>query len=462
MELVRFRAMKPFEDFVSRERTRLLSDLQEWLRIPSVSTLPEHAGDCRRAADWIADRVKRMGFTVEMIETDHHPILWAVGPEVKGAPTILCYGHYDVQPPDPLNEWETPPFEPTVRGGNIYARGTADDKGQVFCVVSAIEALIEVTGTLPLNVRLLIEGEEEVGSRGLTKFLNAEPDRTKADAVLVTDVHMVAPGYPSVDTALRGIVHAEIHVRTLKKDLHSGLYGGAAPNAIETLWHLLEQLKGPNGVIRIPGIYDRVKKPTARELKAWKSLPIKEKGFMKEAGAKGLNGEQKYSFLERTWSRPTFEVHGIVGGFIGAGAKTVIPAEATAKTTLRLVPAMRGEEVAKLLKKAVKKAAPKWADVTVKIHSASDPFETPMDAWPFAALDKAYREVWKRGLAPIRSGGSIPIVPLLQKRNAPILLTGIGLPDDGLHSPNEKLTLDQLWKGIPLFARFFQILAEGR
>ncbi len=454
--------MTPFEDFVSREKPRLLSDLKEWLRIPSVSTLPEHAPDCRRAAEWLAARVKRLGFTVDVIETERHPIIWAVGPAVPGAPTILCYGHYDVQPPDPLGEWETPPFEPTVRGGNIYARGTADDKGQVFCVVSAIEALAEVSGSLPLNIRLLIEGEEEVGSKGLTKFLTKEPDRTRADAVLVTDVHMVAPGYPSVDTALRGIVHAEIHVRTLKKDLHSGLYGGAAPNAIETIWHLLEQLKGPNGVIRIPGIYDRVKKPTARELKAWKSLPIKEAGFRKEAGAKGLNGEARFSFLERTWSRPTLEVHGIVGGFTGAGAKTVIPAEATAKCSLRLVPAQRAEEVVKLLKKAVKKAAPPYADVTVDILSASDPFETPMDAWPFQALDRAYREVWKRGIAPIRSGGSIPIVPLLQQRKAPILLTGIGLPDDGLHAPNEKLTLDQLWKGIPLFARFFQILAERR
>jgi acetylornithine deacetylase/succinyl-diaminopimelate desuccinylase-like protein len=454
--------MSTLDQFVSREKSRLLSDLQTWLRIPSVSTLPEHAADCRKAAAWLAARLTALGFTVDTIETDKHPILWAVGPAVPGAPTILCYGHYDVQPPDPLGEWVTPPFEPTVRDGNLYARGTADDKGQVFCVMSALEALKAKTGALPLNVRLLIEGEEEVGSKGLTKFLTSEPDRTRADAVLVTDVHMVAPGYPSVDTALRGIVHAEIRVRTLKKDLHSGLYGGAAPNAIETLWHLLEQLKGPNGTIRVPGIYDRVSKPSAKELKAWRSLPIKEKGFVKEAGAKALNGETRYSFLERIWARPTLEVHGIVGGFTGAGAKTVIPAEARAKCSLRLVPAQRATEVASLLKKAVKKAAPKYAEVTVEILSASDPFQTPMDAWPFQALDRAYREVWKRGIAPIRSGGSIPIVPLLQQRKAPILLTGIGLPDDGLHAPNEKLTLDQLWKGIVLFGRFFEIMAEKR
>ncbi len=452
--------MNQLTAYVERERSRLLNDLKTWLRIPSVSTLPEHAGDCRKAAEWLAGRVRTLGFRVDTIETAGHPILWAEGPRVEGAPLVLCYGHYDVQPPDPLGEWLSGPFDPTERDGNLYARGTADDKGQVFCVVSALEALMATTGSLPVNVRLLIEGEEEVGSKGLTKFLTAEPDRTKADAVLVTDVHMVAPGYPSVDTALRGIVHAEIKVRTLKKDLHSGLYGGAAPNAIETLWHLLEQLKGPDGKLRIPGIYDRVSRPTAKELKAWRALPIREKGFREEAGAKALNGELRYSFLERIWARPTLEVHGIVGGFVGAGAKTVIPAEATAKCSLRLVPDQRASDVAARLVKAVKKLAPRYADVSVAILSASDPVQTPLDAWPFEVLDKAYREVWRRGVAPIRSGGSIPIVPLLQQREAPVLLTGIGLPDDGLHAPNEKLTLEQLWKGIVLFGRFFEMMAE--
>jgi acetylornithine deacetylase/succinyl-diaminopimelate desuccinylase-like protein len=452
--------MTTLHQWVATERSRLLGDLKDWLRIPSISTLPEHAGDCRRAAEWLAARLTRLGFRVDTIETEKHPILWAEGPAVPGAPTILCYGHYDVQPPDPLNEWVTGPFEPTERDGKLFARGTADDKGQVFCVVSALEALTATTGTLPLNVRLLIEGEEEVGSKGLTAFLTKEPQRTAADAVLVTDVHMVAPGYPSVDAALRGIVHAEIHVRTLQKDLHSGLYGGAAPNAIETLWHLLEGLKGPDGKIRIPGLYDRVKKPTAKELKAWKALPIKEKGFRAEAGAKALNGEARFTFLERIWARPTLEVHGIIGGFTGAGAKTVIPAEATAKCSLRLVPDQRAAEVAVLVRKAVKKLAPKYADVTVEILSASDPVQTPLDAWPFEVLDRAYREVWKRGISPIRSGGSIPIVPLLQQMKAPVLLTGIGLPDDGLHAPNEKLNLEQLWKGIELFGRYFQMLGE--
>jgi acetylornithine deacetylase/succinyl-diaminopimelate desuccinylase-like protein len=447
--------------YVERERQRLLDDLCAWLRIPSVSTLPEHAGDCRRAAEWLRERLDRLGFATELIATERHPILWAVGPEVPGAPTLLIYGHYDVQPPDPLEEWVSPPFEPAVRDGNLYARGAADDKGQVFTVVSALEAVHRLDGRLPLNVRLLIEGEEEVGSRSLTSFLLAEPDRTAADAVLVPDVHMVARGHPSVNTALRGIVHAEIHVRTLEKDLHSGLYGGAAPNAIETLGHLLEALKGPDGRIRVPGLYDRVARPTKQELAAWRRLPIKEAAFRKEAGAKGLTGERRYTFLERIWARPTFEIHGIVGGFTGAGAKTVIPAEATAKCSLRLVPDQRAKEVAKLFERAVKRAAPKYAEVSVRILSTADPFLTPLEAWPFGVLDTAFREVFRRAVAPIRSGGSIPIVPLLQQRRAPVLLTGIGLPDDGLHAPNEKLTLEQLWKGIALFGRFVELMAQG-
>jgi acetylornithine deacetylase/succinyl-diaminopimelate desuccinylase-like protein len=448
--------------WVEREKPRLLADLNIWLRIPSISTLPEHQADCRRAHQWLNDRLVKFGFRTETIETEGHPMLWAVGPEVPGAPTVLCYGHYDVQPPDPLDAWVTPPFEPTVRDGKLYARGTADDKGQVFAIVAAVEALLKTRGRLPVNVRFLIEGEEEVGSKGLTTFLTAQPDRTKADAVLVPDVNMVAPGWPSVDVGLRGMVAAEITVRTLKKDLHSGLYGGAAPNAVETLWHLLEQLKGPDGKIRIPGLYTRVKKPSPKELKAWKALPIKEEAFRKEAGAKALTGEKAFTFLERVWSRPTFEVHGIVGGYQGAGYKTVLPAEATAKVTLRLVPDQRGKEIAALLQKAVKKLAPKYADVTVKVHAYSNPVLAPLDSRPFALLDQAAREIWRRGISPIRSGGSIPIVPLLQQRKAPVLLAGIGLPDDGLHGPNEKLNLDQLWNGIRLFGRWMDLMGGAK
>jgi acetylornithine deacetylase/succinyl-diaminopimelate desuccinylase-like protein len=446
--------------YAERERLRLLADLSEWLKIPSISGQPEHAADCRKAAAWIAARLQRLGLRVETIETGGHPILWGVGPEVPGAPTVLCYGHYDVQPPDPLGEWISPPFEPTVRDGHLYGRGTADDKGQVFTAVAALEALKATRGSLPVNIRYLIEGEEETGSKGLTELLTREPERTRAEAVLVTDTNIVAPGRPSVDAALRGIIHAEIHVRTLKADLHSGIYGGAAPNAIETLWHLLEKLKGDDGRIKIAGLYDRVKRPTAAELKAWRSLPIKEKGFKEEAGATGLVGEKKFSFLERVWSRPTLEVHGIVGGYTGPGAKTVIPAEATAKVSLRLVPDQRAKEIAALFVKAVQRAAPKYADVKVTVFATVDPAQTKLDSRAYRVLDRAFREVWGRGIAPIRSGGSIPIVPLLQQRSEAVLLCGVGLPDDRLHAPNEKITLEQIWKGIVLFGRFFEIMAE--
>jgi len=451
----------PLAAFADRERPKLLAALSEWLRIESISAQPSHAADCRQAAAWLGARLQRLGFRVETIETADHPILSATGPAVPGAPTLLCYGHYDVQPPDPLSEWISPPFEPTVRDGNLYARGTADDKGQVFTVVAALEALKATRGSLPLNVRFLVEGEEETGSRGLTDLLTREPERTRADAILVPDVNFVAPGRPSVDAALRGMIHAEIRVRTLRADLHSGIYGGAAPNAIETLWHLLERLKGEDGRIRIPGFYDRVRRPSAAELRAWRSLPVKEKGFRVEAGATALVGEKRFSFLERVWSRPTFEVHGIVGGYTGAGSKTVIPAEATAKVSLRLVPDQRGKEAASQFVRAVKRAAPKFADVTVKVAATVDPAQTPLDSRAYRVLDRAFREVWGLGITPVRSGGSIPIVPLLQQRCDAVLLCGVGLPDDGLHAPNEKLTLEQIWKGIELFGRFFELLADA-
>ena len=452
--------ISPLTAFVERERPRLLADLSEWLRIPSISAQPEHAADCGKAAAWISTRLQRLGFSVETLRTGGHPILWAVGPQVPGAPTVLCYGHYDVQPPDPIDEWVSPPFQPTVRDGNLYARGAADDKGQVFTVVAALEGLKATQGSFPVNLRFLIEGEEETGSKGLTDLLTREPERTRADAVLVTDVSFVAPGRPSVDAALRGMIHAEIHVRTLKADLHSGTYGGAAPNAIETLWHLLEKLKGEDGRIRIPGFYDRVRRPTAAELKAWRSLPVTEKGFREEAGARALNGEKKFGFLERIWARPTLEVHGIVGGYTGAGSKTVIPAEATAKISLRLVPDQRAKDIAARLVRAVKRVAPKYAEVKTTVFAAVDPAQTRLDSRAYRVLDRAFREVWDRGSAPIRDGASIPIVPLLQQRSDAVLVCGVGLPDDRLHAPNEKLTLEQIWKGVVLFGRFFEMMGE--
>lgn len=440
------------------DNERLLTDLSEFLRIPSISTLPAHDRDCRRAAEWVAGELQRLGCTdVQLLASETHPVVWGVGPEVPGAPTLVLYGHYDVQPPDPLGEWATPPFEPTVRDGKLYARGSADDKGQVFCLLRAIEA----AGSPRVNFRFLIEGEEEHGSRVLFDLLAREPHRVDADAVLVADMAYAAPGWPAVYTALRGLCYAEITVRTSKTDLHSGEYGGAAPNAHEELARLLGRLKGPDGKINIPGLYQAVKPPTRQELAAWRRLPFKEKAFLAtQVQAKALTGIKKYSVLERLWALPTFEIHGILGGFTGEGAKTVIPAQATAKVSLRLVPNQKMKTVEKQLRAAVKKLAPKYVDASVTFLHGADPAQMKVSHPVFRKLDQAFREVVGRGTVAVRAGGSIPIVPALASGGAPVVMTGIGLPDDRLHAPNEKLDLKQLYDGIRVFSRFYQLLGR--
>src|SRR5712692_7965228 len=437
---------------------RLLQQLTDFLRIPSISTLPAHSADCRAAAEWVAAELRRLGCReVQFLASGTHPVVWGVGPEVPGAPTLLLYGHYDVQPPDPLDEWTTPPFEPTVRDGRLFARGAADDKGQVFCLLKAIEA----GGRPPINFHFLIEGEEEYGSRVLFELLRREPERTRADVVLIADMAYVAPAWPAVYTTLRGLCYAEITVRTAKSDLHSGEFGGAAPNAHEELLRLLGKLKTPDGTIRVPGLYSAVKRLSKTELATWKRLPFRESDFLRHrVQAKALVGLKHYSVLERLWALPTFEIHGIVGGFTGDGAKTVIPAEATAKVSLRLVPDQKLRTVERQLALAVKRLAPKYVQVGVKFLHGADPATVKVTHPAFQLLDQAFSEVVGRGTVPARAGGSIPVVPALGKGGAPVILTGIGLPDDRLHAPNEKLDLKQLWDGIRVFGRFYELLAS--
>jgi acetylornithine deacetylase/succinyl-diaminopimelate desuccinylase-like protein len=449
-------------DFVTRERERLLRELGEFLSIPSVSTLPEHAGDCRAAAQWLAAELGRLGCShVTLLEGRGHPVVWAESPPVEGKPTLLVYGHYDVQPPDPLEEWESPPFSPTVRDGNLFARGAADDKGQVFCLLKAYEAVRGPDGKPPLNVRFIFEGEEESGGHVIFDLLREEAWRTDVDAALVSDMAYYAPGIPAVYTALRGLCYAEIVVRTLDRDLHSGSFGGVAPNAIETLVRMLSELKDESGRIQIPKLYKDVKAPSKSELKAWKRLPYEKRQYLEtEVGAKALTGLKEYSVFERTWALPTFEIHGIRGGFTGDGAKTVIPAQATAKVSLRLVPGQTLERVQRQLARAVARVTPKYADVEVRLLHGSDPVQVDTSDPVFDVLDAAFDEVTGRRTVRARSGGSIPIVPELGRSGAPVLLTGIGLPDDRLHSPNEKLALEQLWAGINVFGRFFELMGE--
>jgi acetylornithine deacetylase/succinyl-diaminopimelate desuccinylase-like protein len=448
--------------FVSRERERLLRELREFLSIPSVSTLPAHANDCRAAADWLVRELERLGCpTVRLIEGRGHPVVWAESPQVPDRPTLLIYGHYDVQPPDPLDEWSSPPFQPTVREGRLYARGAADDKGQVYCLLKAYEAVRASDGRPPLNVRFIFEGEEECGGHVIFDLLREEQWRTQVDAALVCDMAYYAPGVPAVYTALRGLCYAEISVRTLQRDLHSGTYGGVAPNALETLVRLLSQLKDADGEIQIPKIYKDVDPPTKAELKAWKKLPFDKQRFLAdEVTARALTGLKEFSVLERVWALPTLEIHGIRGGFTGDGAKTVIPAQATAKVSLRLAPGQKLHKVQKQLTRTVRELAPKYADVEVRHLHGGDPVLVDTSHPAFDLLDEAFEAVAGRKAVRARAGGSIPIVPELGLSGAPVILTGIGLPDDGLHSPNEKLDLEQLWQGIEVFGKFFELFAE--
>jgi acetylornithine deacetylase/succinyl-diaminopimelate desuccinylase-like protein len=436
---------------------RLLRELNDFLRIPSISTNPSHDADCRAAAEWVAAELRRLGCDeVRFLASETHPVVWGVGPDVPGAPTLLVYGHYDVQPPDPLDEWTTPPFEPTVRGGKLFARGAADDKGQIFCLLKAIEA--DGTRRPPVNFRFLIEGEEEFGSRVLFDLLRREPERTRADAVLIADMAYIAPRWPAVYTTLRGLCYAEITIRTAKSDLHSGEFGGAAPNAHEELARLLGRLKTPDGKIHVPGLYAAVRRPSQRERAAWKRLPFKDSEFLKyRVQARALTGLKSYPVLERLWALPTFEIHGITGGFTGAGAKTVIPAEATAKVSLRLVPDQKLKVVERQLAAAVRRLAPKYVQASVRFLHGADPATVAVTHPAFRLLDQAFKDVVGRGTVPARAGGSIPVVPALGKGGAPVMLTGIGLPDDRLHAPNEKLDLKQLWDGINVFRRFYDL-----
>ena len=443
---------------------RFLNELKDLLRIPSVSTLPEHKGDVRKAADFIAADLKKMGMeNVEVIATAGHPLVYADWLHAAGKPTVLCYGHYDVQPPDPLDEWKTPPFEPTERNGNIYARGAVDDKAQTHMHLKALESLLKAnSGKLPVNVRVLIEGEEEVGGEAIAKFVKENPQRLKADFALISDTEMFAPELPTLNVGLRGLIYTEIEAIGAKVDLHSGMYGGAAPNPFIALCQIIAKLKDENGKILIPHFYDKVRKPTPDELKAWNSLPFNEAEYLEnEVGSKELTGEPGFSVQERTWARPTLEVHGMPGGFIGAGAKTVIPARAVAKVSMRIVPDMKPEETYKLYSDYVMSIVPKGVEVKIRCLSMGEPSIIPTDNRFVQAATQAMKEVFNKETVFIRSGGSIPIVSEFDKHlKIPSVMMGFGLPDDNLHAPNEKFHIPNYYRGIESLVRFFEKLAQ--
>lgn len=424
-----------------------------------MSTLPEHAADVKRAAEFVAASLRTAGLeNIEIIPTAGHPLVYADWLHAPGKPTVLCYGHYDVQPPDPLEEWVTPPFEPTVRNGNLYARGSADDKGQMYSQIKAVEALQAVNGTLPVNLKFLIEGEEEVGGESIAKYVAENAAKLKADVALVSDTELYAEGIPTLCVGLRGLIYTEIEARGPARDLHSGLYGGAAPNAVFGLVELLSKLKDANGHIRIPGMYDDVRPPSPAERHSWSILPFDESEFLKnEVGSSRLTGEPGYSVFERTWARPTLEVHGIAGGFTAAGAKTVIPAKATAKVSMRLVPDQDPEKIVAAYKKFVKESTPAGIESQVRVLSAGPAIMVNPDHPAIQVAARAFSDILGRETVFVRSGGSIPIVgDFAVHLGIPTILMGFGLPDDGLHSPNEKYKLSNYYAGIMTIAHFLE------
>jgi len=395
---------------------------------------------------------------VEIVPTSNHPLVYADWLHAPGKPTVLCYGHYDVQPADPLELWTTPPFEPTERDGNLYGRGTADDKGQMYMHVKALEALRRATGTLPLNLKFLVEGEEEIGGASIAKYVAEEPQKLRADVALVSDTALYAEGVPTLTVGLRGLVYMEVEAWGPARDLHSGLYGGTAPNAVFGLIEMLGKAKDADGRIQVPGIYDDVEEPSPAELDSWKHLAFDEAEFLaKEVGASALTGEPDRMVLERIWSRPTLEVHGIAGGFTGPGAKTVIPARATAKVSIRLVPRQDPEKVVAAFRAWVAKNTPNGIRTEVRVLSASPGLVVNTDHPAIAVAARAFADVFGKPTVYIRDGGSIPIVgDFAEHLGIPTVLMGFGLPDDGLHSPNEKYKIENYYLGIRTIAHFFE------
>lgn len=439
-----------------------LPGLFEFLRIPSISTLPEHQPDIRRAAEFVLGELTAAGLSARIIEGEGHPLVYGEWLGAPGKPTLLLYGHYDVQPVDPINEWISPPFEPTVRNDNVYCRGAVDDKGQTYILLKAVAVTMQRHGRLPVNVRVLIEGEEECGGGHISRYVPAHAAELKADAALICDTEMFAPELPTICTGLRGIVYGEIHVTGARTDLHSGIYGGAAPNPLQAMAEIICAIKDRDGRIQIPGFYDPVAPPSEAERAAWARLPFDEAQYAQhEMGAPALVGEPGIPVLERLWARPTFEVHGIRGGFTGEGAKTVIPARAVAKVSCRTVKNQVLETVERQLAEAVKAACPRGVTAEYRhIHSGDGALVDTSHPCVQAAA-RALTESFGKETVYVRGGGSIPIVAMFEKHlGIPSVMMGFGLPDDNLHAPNEKFHLPNFYRGIDAVIRYFEILGD--
>jgi acetylornithine deacetylase/succinyl-diaminopimelate desuccinylase-like protein len=448
-------------EYIDSKRDENLSELKEFLRIPSVSTKSENKPDVERAAAWVAGKLRGAGLeNIEIVPTKMHPLVYGESLRAPGKPTVLFYGHYDVQPAEPLELWTSPAFEPTVRDGNLFGRGTADDKGQVHIHLKALEALLKTSGTLPLNVKVMIEGEEEVGSVNLWEFVQKNRERLKADALVVSDTSMLAKGVPSITYGLRGLNYYQIELTGPAQDLHSGVFGGAVPNPLTILCETIAKLHDKNFRVTVPGFYDDVATLSKKERKALNGLPWKEKEFRKTVGAPGLDGEKGFTIVERLWTRPTLEVNGIWGGYMGEGAKTVIPSKAYAKISTRLVPKQEPAKIAKLVEKHIRKLLPKSVACKFEVLSTGKPWVAPYSNPIFQKAIHALESGFGKKAVFIREGGSIPFVTQMHDTfKVPCVLMGFGLPDENAHAPDEHIALENYFGGIKAVALFYQQLA---
>jgi acetylornithine deacetylase/succinyl-diaminopimelate desuccinylase-like protein len=449
--------------FLTTGRAASRDQLFDFLRIPSVSARSEHNADTRRAAEWLASAMRTAGLSADIMETPGHPIVlgeWrGAGPE---APTVLVYGHYDVQPAEPLDLWTSPPFEPTVRDGKIFARGSVDDKGQLFLHVKAIEAHLATRGSLPTNVILLAEGEEEVGSANLTNFIQKNAKRLACDAVVISDSSMFAPGLPSILSSLRGLAYFEINVQGPAQDLHSGSYGGAVINPATALARIIASFHDENGHIAIPGFYDAVREWPATVRAQIKQLPFDENNFVHETGSPSLGGEKGFSILERLWTRPTCEVNGLLSGYTGEGAKTVLPAKAMAKVSCRLVPDQEPDEIERLMKAHVARVAPKGVTATVTALHGGSPWRAELEGPLYDAARRALSAAFNREPVITGEGGSIPVVKDFETiLGAPVLLMGFGLPGENAHAPDEWMSEDNFVNGTRAAAALWDELGQS-
>ena len=453
--------MSDIDAYLELNREQFERDLGDLLRIPSVSADSRRRDDMRRAAEWVENQFRALHFATEIATADGHPIVLAESPKIAGAPTVLVYGHYDVQPPEPLELWRSPPFEPTIRDGNVYARGATDDKGQMLTHIKSAEAWIRTAGSLPLQLKFLIEGEEEVGSPSLVPFIAANHERLTCDCVVISDTSQFGPGQPAITYGLRGIAYYELRLTGPNRDLHSGTFGGAVLNPANILAVMLASLHGFDGKVLVPGFYDDVTSLTDREREEFRQLPFDPAQFAEQLGVDALGGEAHFSTLERRWARPTFDINGLISGYQGEGAKTVLPAKATAKFSFRLVPDQDPKKITAALEAKLRGLCPPGIRMELIDFHGAPGVVVPLDSPYVAAAERAIEHGFGRRPVFIREGGSIPVVATFRELlGVDTLLLGWGLDDDNTHSPNEKFCLADFHRGIKASAQLWQELSQ--